>query len=145
MKRRRRTGRPNDEARVRLEPFVFLGIILLVWFVGAFGSWLRREIERQSAIPPDADVTAGHAADSTLTLTSTSPPPLPDGVAVTPDAAAHDARGIPGAVPRVVPMGRPRAVSGRLRAHGPRAARDGIIMLTVFGACKALEPWSRKT
>ena len=124
---------------MRLEPFVFLGIILLVWFLSALGSWLRQEMERQSPSFPEAD----SLADAVEAL------PSPDGGSVTPEEATHDVQEETIAVSRPVSTGRwSRPVSGRLRYRGPKAVREGIVMMTVFGSCKALDlrkdPWSRE-
>ncbi len=138
MTRPPHTSRPN-EAIVRLEPFVFLGIILLVWLLSSLGSWLRQEIERQSPSVPDADAPADHGED----LLS------PECGSVMPDEATQGAHEEPIAVSRIVAEERrPRPASGRRRYRGPKAVRDGIVMITVFGSCVALDrrtaPWLRE-
>ncbi len=123
---------------MRLEPFVFLGIILLVWLLSAFGSWLRQEIERRSPSFQESDPIADPAAD----------PSFPAYESVTPEVVTLDAQEESLAVSRVVSTRRrSHPTSGRLRDRSAKAVREGIVMMTVFGPCKALdlrkEPWSR--
>ncbi len=137
MKRKPRAGQ-SSEAAVRLEPFIFLGIILLVWLVGSTGRWLRQEFERQSSNLQESDLPAD----------SVECPPSPDCGSVTPEEATHGVQEEAIAVPHIVSEERrPRHTSSRFRYHNPQAMRDGIVMMAVFGSCKALdrrrEPWLR--
>ena len=123
---------------MRLEPFVFLGIILLVWFLSAIGSWLRQAADRQSPSFPEADPPADAVED----------PPSPNGGSVTPEEATQDVQEETMAVLRTVSMERRSPpTSGRLRYRSSKAVREGIVMMTVFGSCKALDvrkdPWLR--
>ena len=106
-----------------VEAFVFLGIVLLVWFIASIGSWLREQIERFTRYQEELNVQE----------TSHSSPVFES---VRPDEAAAE---LPEPIPpRVVPsesLKRPN----RLRYRSRTAARRGIILMTVFGACKALE------
>ena len=106
-----------------VEAFVFLGVVLLVWFIASVGSWLREQIERYTRYQEELSVQ-----ETSL--------PSPVGESVRPDeATAESPEPIP---PRVVPsesLKRPV----RLRYRSRTSARRGIILMTVFGACKALE------
>ena len=106
-----------------VEAFVFLGIVLLVWFIASVGSWLREQIERYTRYQEDLSVQEGSL-------------PSPGSESVRPEEATAE---LPEpAPPRVVPsesLKRPT----RLRYRSRTAARRGIILMTVFGACKALE------
>ncbi len=106
-----------------VEAFVFLGIVLLVWFIASIGSWLREQLERYTRYQEELSVQ-----ETSL--------PSPVFESVRPEeATAALPEPIP---PRVVPsesLKRPP----RLRYRSRAAARRGIILMTVFGACKALE------
>ncbi len=113
---------------MRFEPFVFLGIVLLVWLLSSIGSWLRQELERRSwsfqASESPGELLPSHDADL-----------------VVPEEAAQGMREEPVAAPRIVASGRRRrSASGRVRYRSPKAVREGVVMMTVFGSCKALEP-----
>ncbi len=105
------------------EALIFLGIVLLVWFIASIGSWLREQLERytqyqeelgrQEASPPSPVSESAPPEDVTAEL----PEPLPARV--------------------VVPESQKRPA--RLRYRSQEAARRGIILMTVFGSCKALD------
>ncbi len=115
---------------MRLEPFVFLGIILLVWFLSSLGSWLRQVVEQRPSSLQDSDPPA----------TTVEDPPSPV-CAVMPEGATHGVQEGPGAVSRIVATGRrPRPTSGRLRYRNPEVLREGIVIMTVFGSCTAIDP-----
>ena len=104
-----------------VEAFVFLGIVLLVWFIASIGSWLREQLERYTRYQE---------------ALSETPLPSPVSESVRPEeATAESPEPIP---PRVVPSESPKRPV-RLRYRSRAAARRGIILMTVFGACKALE------
>lgn len=130
MKRIPETSQPG-EAIVRLEPFVFLGIILLVWFLSSLGNWLRQMIEQQSPSIQESAPPAGTVEDS----------PSPVEVSVMPEGSTHDMQEEPTAMARIVAMGRrPHPASSRSRYRNPRVLRDGIVIMTVLGSCTALDP-----
>jgi len=130
MKRTPKTSQPG-EAIVRLEPFVFLGIILLVWFLSSLGSWLRQAIDQQPTSIPESAPPAGTVEDS----------PSPGKASVMPEGATYDVQEEPAAMARIVARGRrPRPASSRSRYRNPRILRDGIVIMTVLGSCTALDP-----
>lgn len=106
-----------------VEAFVFLGIVLLVWFIASVGSWLREQIERYTRYQEEL---------------SAHETPLPSSVFadVRPEEATAE---LPDSVPAPVAAGERLKRPTRLRYRSRTAARRGIILMTVFGACKALE------
>ncbi len=113
---------------MNIEAFVFLGIVLLVWFFASIGSWLRQQMEQYSQyreesnareeFPPSPD--SGHVQSEEVTAGMQETTMEPSHV-VAQKRLTHPA-------------------SGRLRYRSRKAARQGIILMTVFGPCKALEP-----
>ena len=106
---------------MNIEAFVFLGIVLLVWFIASIGSWLREQLERYTRYQEKLSETS-------------LPSPVSESVRPE-EATAELPEPIP---PHVVPsesLNRPV----RLRYRSRTAARRGIILMTVFGACKALD------
>ncbi len=108
-----------------VEAFVFLGIVLLVWFIASIGSWLREQIERYTRYQEE------------LSVRETSLPP-PVFESVQPEEATAELPNVAPA-PVVVREHLKRPTQLRLRYRSRTAARRGIILMTVFGACKALE------
>lgn len=106
---------------MNVEAFVFLGIVLLVWFLASMGSWLREQLERY--IQYQDDLGAHEASPST-----------PDYGDVQPEAVTAE---LPDSLPARIVVRESRPT--RLRYRSQAAARRGIILMTVFGACKALE------
>jgi len=106
-----------------VEAFVFLGIVLLVWFIASAGSWLREQIERY----------ARYQEESSVQETSL---PSPVFESVRPKEATAE---LPNSVPLRVVARESLKRPTRLRYRSRTAARRGIILMTVFGACKALE------
>ncbi len=126
-------GRPS-EVIVGIEPFVFLGIILLVWFLSSLGSWLRQELERRSPSPWEPGSPRDPAAPVEYA-------PAHMHGSGTAEEATHGAQEETSAASRSVAAEQwPRPVSGRSRYRSPQAVRQGIVMMTVFGACTALDP-----
>ena len=108
---------------MRIEPLIFLGIVLLVWMIASLGSWLREQIERYSRDREAVDAHEGFF-------------PAPD-----PACSEEVSVELPETPPSPVVARerlKPRA-SGRLRYRNQKAARQAMILMTVFGACKALE------
>ena len=108
---------------MNVEAFVFLAIVLLVWFFASIGSWLREQIERYSRYQEEFEAREAFS-------------PSPDSESVQPEEVATEP-------PEITP---PRDVAraglqrpARLRYRSRKAARQGVILMTVFGACKALE------
>lgn len=106
-----------------VEAFVFLGIVLLVWFIASVGSWLREQIERYTR----------YQEESSVPETSLSPPVFES--VRTEEVTAELPNSVPARVVATESLARPT----RLRYRSRTAARRGIILMTVFGACKALE------
>lgn len=110
-----------------VEAFVFLGIVLLVWFIASVGSWLREQIERYTRYQEESSVQ-----ESSL--------PSPVFESVQPEEATTE---LPNVVPASVvvreSLKRPSQLQLQLRYRSRTAARRGIILMTVFGACKALD------
>ena len=105
------------------ESLIFLGIVLLVWFIASMGSWLREQLERYTRYQE-----AFGAHEET--------PPSPVTESVQPEQATAE---LPEPLPaRVVVLESPKRPA-RLRYRSQEAARRGIILMTVFGACKALD------
>ncbi len=110
---------------MNVEAFVFLGIVLLVWFIASIGSWLRQQIERYAQYQEGLDAREAF-------------PPSPDSEYLQREEVAAERPEIPPS--RIVTRESPeQPVSGRLRYRSREAARQGIILMTVFGPCKALE------
>ena len=105
------------------ESLIFLGIVLLVWFIASVGSWLREQIERYARYQEELDA---HEAS------------FPS-----PDAGSLEAEEVTAELPEPVPAGIGAGESvrspARLRYRSRKAARRGIILMTVFGPCKGLE------
>lgn len=106
-----------------VEAFVFLGIVLLVWFIASVGSWLREQIERYTQYQEELSVQEAS-------------PPSPVFENVRPEEATAE---LPNAIPTSVVVRKSLKRPTRLRYRSRTAARRGIILMTVFGACKALE------
>lgn len=106
-----------------IESLSFIAIVLLVWMIANIGSWLREQIERYSRYQEELEARE-----------SSSFPP--GSGTVRPEAVTAE---LPEPVlPRVVvreSLKRP----ARLRYRSRDAARQGVILMTVFGSCKALE------
>ena len=108
-----------------IEALSFIAIVLVVWMIANIGSWLREQIERYARYQ---EAREAHEAF----------PPAPDSGSVQPEDATAEPSEITS--PRVVARkSLKRPVSGRLRYRSRTAARQGIILMTVFGPCKALE------
>ena len=108
---------------MNVEAFVFLGIVLLVWFIASIGSWLREQLERYTRYREEL------SAQEAL-------PPSPVSESVPPEEATAE---MPDFVPARVVARESLKRPPRLRYRSRTAARQGIILMTVFGACKALE------
>ena len=106
-----------------IEAFVFLGIVLLVWFIASIGSWLREQLERYTRYQEELSVQE-------------TPLPSPVFESVHPEEATAE---LPEPVPARVVARESLKRPPRLRYRSRAAARRGIILMTVFGACKALE------
>ena len=106
-----------------IESLIFIGIVLLVWMIANVGSWLREQIERYSRYQEDLDAREAF-------------PSFPDSGSVRPEeVTAEPPEPIPA---RIVARERLQR-SPRLRYRSRKAARRGVILMTVFGPCKALE------
>jgi hypothetical protein len=101
---------------------VVLGLVLLSNVVARL---LRRWISGEAARPRESDVSEG-------TQAARRPPPVtrPRRPPVAPETSP-----VPRAAPRVAPRPRRRAPLG-----GRRAVRRGIVLMTILGPCRALEP-----
>lgn len=106
-----------------VEAFVFLGIVLLVWFLASMGSWLREQLERYTRY--QEELVAREAF-----------PPSPDSGSVQFEEVPTEPSEI--TPPRVVARARLQRPA-RLRYRSRKAARQGVILMTVFGPCRALE------
>lgn len=104
-----------------VEAFVFLGIVLLVWFIASIGSWLREQLERYTRYQEELSETSL---------------PSPVSESVRPDETTAE---LPEPTPPHVVARESLKRPPRLRYRSRTAARRGIILMTVFGACKALE------
>ncbi len=107
---------------MNVEAFVFLGIVLLVWFIASIGSWLREQLESYTRYREELSAQEAF-------------PPSPVGSIQSEEATAE----MPDAVPARVVVRESLKRPPRLRYRSRTAARRGIILMTVFGACKALE------
>ena len=109
-----------------IESLSFIAIVLLVWMIANIGSWLREQIERYAR---HQEAFEAHEAF----------PRAVDSGSVPPQGATAE-------TPQLVPthsVGRESLRRpARIRYRSRRAARQGVILMTVFGPCKALE--SRK-
>lgn len=110
---------------MRIESLVLLGIVLVVWLIAFLGSWLRQELEKQAAAQADSYAPAGvvpafeserGAAEEVVTgIQDASVEPSP-----------------------VVARSKPLS-SKRFRYRSPRLMRRGVVLMAVFGPCKALD------
>ncbi len=107
-----------------IESLLFLGIVLLVWMIASVGSWLREQIERYARYQEELEAREAF-------------PPVPDAGSVQPEGVTSEAPECP--PPRVVARERLKN-SARLRYRNRKTVRRGVILMTVFGPCKALEP-----
>lgn len=108
---------------MNVEAFVFLGIVLLVWFFASMGSWLREQLERYTRYQEElvAREASPLSPDSVSVQAEEATAVLPESVSV-----------------RIVASERVNRPA-RLRYRSRKAARRGVILMTVFGPCKALE------
>ncbi len=106
-----------------IESLIFLGIVLAVWMIASVGSWLREQIERHAQYQEE------------LEARESFPPSPASGSVQVEEVTAEPPEIIP---PRVVAREKPQRPA-RLRYRSRKAARQGVILMTVFGACKALE------
>ncbi len=108
---------------VSIESLSFIAIVLLVWMIANIGSWLREQIERYARHQEEFEVR--------------------EAVPSFPATGSGQPEGVTAASPEIIS---PRAAvpespthPARLRYRSRKAARRGIILMTVFGPCKALD------
>lgn len=118
---------------MNIEGFVFLGIVLLVWFLASVGSWLRQQIEQHSQTQ-DQDAAIVYEESSASPESGEFGPILSEAMTDGIRETSPESSGV------VVRKRSQRSATGRLRYRSQKAARRGIILITVFGPCKALEP-----
>ena len=106
-----------------IESLIFIGIVLFVWMIANIGSWLREQIERYSRYQEELDAREAF-------------PSSPDSGSVRPEEVTAE---LPEPVPARIVARERRQRPARLRYRSRRSARQGIILMTVFGSCKALE------
>ena len=106
-----------------IESLIFLGIVLFVWMIANIGSWLREQIERYSRYQEELDAREAFPAS-------------PDSGSVRPEEVTAE---LPEPVPARIGAGESVKSPARLRYRSRSAARQGIILITVLGPCKALE------
>ena len=107
-----------------LEPFVYLTVFLLLALLTAFGLWLNEKVREEINLrdlfePPEAP-----AEGRDLKTAETPAPARPQAIA---------------------PSSRPPGSRNRRRLlyralHNKKDLRQGIILMTVLGPCRALEP-----
>lgn len=108
---------------ISIESLSFIAIVLLVWMIANIGSWLREQIERYSRHQEEFE--AREAA-----------PFFPDSGSVQPrEVTAEQPEPVLPHIAAREGLKRP----ARLRYRSRKAARQGVILMTVFGPCKALE------
>ena len=106
-----------------IESLSFIAIVLLVWMIANIGSWLREQIERYSRHQEEFEAR--------------EPFPLsPDSGSVPPQEGAVEP---PEPAPPYIVVRESLKRPARFRYRSPKTARQGVILLTVFGPCKALE------
>lgn len=110
---------------MRIESFVLLGVVLVVWLIAFLGSWLRQELEKQNAAQADSYAPAG----------------VVPAFEVERGAAEEVVTGIQEASIEPSPVvARPKPLSlKRFRSRNPELMRRGVVLMTVFGPCKALD------
>ena len=106
-----------------IEALSFIAIVLLVWMIANIGSWLREQIERYSRYQEELDARGAF-------------PSFPDSGSVRPEEVTAE---LPEPVPTRIVARERRQRPARLRYRSRKAARRGVILMTVFGPCKALE------
>ena len=110
---------------MKIESFVLLGIVLVVWLIAFLGSWLRQELEKQADAQAESYAPAGvvpafefergaeEAVVTGVQEDSIDPSPV---------------------------VARSRSLSSkRFRYRSPGLMRRGVVLMTVFGPCKALD------
>ena len=103
-----------------IESLVFIGIVLFVWLIASLGSWLREQIEQYSRYQEERSALQEFS-------------PAPDSGRVQPTAERPETP----CSNLVVQESLKRPVRVRYRSRS--TARQGIVLMTVFGSCKALE------
>ena len=106
-----------------IESVIFIGIVLLVWMIANIGSWLREQIERYSRYQEELEAREAF-------------PPSPASGSVQAEAVTVER---PEPIPTRILVRERLTRPARLRYRSRTAARQGVILMTVFGPCKALE------
>lgn len=107
-----------------IESLSFIAIVLLVWMIANIGSWLREQIERYAR---HQEAFEAHEAF----------PPAPDSGSVPAQGATAE---LPQRISTHSVVRESLRRPARFRYRSRSAARQGVILMTVFGPCKALEP-----
>lgn len=127
-RRRNRRDLPNNEVRMSLEAFISFAIFLILSLIALAIRWLNERIRRDIALRdlkdlflPDDD-SANQGAPETPDITNLSP--------------SSQKKPIQKFRPTTTPK---RRTASRLRLRNKADLRQGIIIMTVLGPCRALE------
>ena len=104
---------------MNIESLIFLGIVLFVWMIANIGSWLREQIERYARYQEERNAREAF-------------PSFPDAGSVGAEEVTAE---LPEPVPARIVAPERRQRPARLRYRSRKAARQGIILMTVFGPC----------
>ncbi len=131
------------------EQLIILVVVMLAWLVNFVLDQVRT---RRRPVPPqDRDENLVVEEDEIDPAEATRPqvvvsPPLPDSRGVLPEPSPRQAlapRAIPSVQPRVPPRQSPARSpeSRRLRRRiDPLEARRGVVLMTILGPCRGVEP-----
>ncbi len=131
------------------EQLIILVVVMLAWLVNFVLDQVRTR--RRPVPPPDRDENLVVEEDEIDPAEATRPqvvvsPPLPDSRGVLPEPSPRQAlapRAIPSVQPRVPPRQSPprSPESPRLRRRiDPLEARRGVVLMTILGPCRGVEP-----
>ena len=107
-----------------IEPFVYLAVFLFLALLTVFGRWLNEKIREEINLRDLFSPTEPAEEPQGLRTSDTLPPSSQE------------------AIPRPLrPLGpRHRRALLKRSLHNTRDLRQGIVLMTVLGPCRALEP-----
>jgi len=107
-----------------IEPFVYLSVFLFLALLTVFGRWLNKKIREEINLRDLFGPTEPSEEPQGLQIPETLPPSRRE------------------AIPRPSrPLGpRHRRAQLKRSLHNTRDLRQGIVLMTVLGPCRALEP-----
>lgn len=109
------------------EPFIYLILLLILWLLSFVARWLKREIDGSADRETEAKVRG---------LFQESPAPRVYEEVKTPSREKRISQVFPITPPR--PRGLRKTI--RIQPGNLQEMRRGIVLMTVLGPCRALEP-----